>query len=185
MPPKKKCTREALIQGTLDFWRKRGTAEWNARSLAAEMGISTQPIFSSFSSMEELKEEGVKAAQELFSVQLREEIESQMWPDYKAIGMAYIHFAKKEPRLFSLLYLQDQSEENRLMGQAFFDETVNALEKRLGVEHAEAERIHFAVWSCTYGLSTMLATGFCPLDDDVVSETLTSVYQGVAKGVKK
>lgn len=182
MPPRKKYQKEELVNATLNFWRKYPFEKWNARSLAAEMGISTQPIFSAFSSMEELKVEAMAAVNALFRNRVEEEINSGKWPEYKAVGVAYVKFAREEPHLFSQMYLREQDGRSKRAQERLLEETLAGLQKQLGLKRKEALRLHLAVWGCTHGLATMLATGFCPLGEDVVRDTISLVYQSILKG---
>ena len=93
MPPKVKITKEDIIKAALDLARENGEATLNARSIAAALGCSTQPIFSNFSSMEELEEEVIKAAYEIYREFLKNEAEGGKYPQYKSFGMAYIRFS--------------------------------------------------------------------------------------------
>ena len=64
MPPKIKITKEEIIQTALELFKKEGDGAINARSIAAALGCSTQPIFSNFASMEELRSAVIAAAYE-------------------------------------------------------------------------------------------------------------------------
>ncbi|MDE6710288.1 MAG: TetR family transcriptional regulator [Oscillospiraceae bacterium] len=55
MPPKSRVEKEDIIQAAADIVRENGIAALNARAVAAKLGVSTQPIFSNYSTMEELK----------------------------------------------------------------------------------------------------------------------------------
>ena len=57
MPPRVKITKEDIIKTALELVRVGGEGAINARSIAGALGSSTQPIFSNFSSMEELEKE--------------------------------------------------------------------------------------------------------------------------------
>ena len=105
MPPKTKITKQDIIEKALDLLREGGEGAINARSIASALGCSTQPIFSNFSSMEELEESVLLAAYECYLGFLRREAESGKYPAYKSFGMAYIRFAKEERELFKLLFM--------------------------------------------------------------------------------
>ena len=66
MPPKIKITREKIIGAALSLVREVGEEGINARAIAARLDASTQPIFSNFSSMEELNLCVIEAAQEVY-----------------------------------------------------------------------------------------------------------------------
>lgn len=60
MPPKQKVTKEDIVLAAINLVRKNGVESINARSVAAEIGCSTQPIFSNYATMEELKQDIIK-----------------------------------------------------------------------------------------------------------------------------
>ena len=100
MPPKVKITKNEIINSSLELIRHNGANALNARSIAASLGCSTQPIFSNITSMEELDSAVAEAAREHYYGFLKKEAESGKYPTYKAFGMAYIRFAKEEIELF-------------------------------------------------------------------------------------
>ena len=65
MPPKVKVTKEDIITASIDMVREKGTDILNARAIAAHMGCSTQPIFSNYASMDELKQDVMNNAYDL------------------------------------------------------------------------------------------------------------------------
>ena len=55
MPPKVKITKENIIQAAMDIVRNAGADALNARNIAAKLDCSTQPIFSNFATMDQLR----------------------------------------------------------------------------------------------------------------------------------
>ena len=55
MPAIKKVSREAIVDAAVEVLRDGGFSTVNARSVAKKLGCSTQPIYSSFQNMGELK----------------------------------------------------------------------------------------------------------------------------------
>ena len=55
MPPKIKVTKEEIVATAVDLIRTNGAQAINARAIATSLNCSTQPIFSNFSNMDELK----------------------------------------------------------------------------------------------------------------------------------
>ena len=51
MPAPKKVTREDILEGALNTLRESGFASVNARSVAKNLGCSTQPIYLSYKNM--------------------------------------------------------------------------------------------------------------------------------------
>ncbi len=178
MPPKVKVTKEAIIKTALELVRINGSGALNARSIAAALGCSTQPVFSNFATMEELQEATVKAAYEQYLFFLKKEVENGKYPPYKAFGMAYIRFAKEEKELFKLLFMHDR-EGKELVPSPDFEESVQMIMSANGIERKKAELIHLEMWISVHGIGTMLATSFLSLDFELISNILTDIYQGI------
>lgn len=181
MPPKVKNTKEAISQKAMDIVRQQGTSALNARTVAAALGCSTQPIFSNFATMEELKTAVVAEAEALYQEYVRRETQSGQHPTYKAGGMAYIRFAKEEKELFKLLYMCDRSGEEIPSDAASFTQMTDIVRRNTGLDGDTANLFHLEMWAYVHGIATMFATGFLDLDWDLVSKMLTDAYQGLRK----
>lgn len=178
MPPKIKFTKEEIINTTLELVRKNGEGAVNARSIAAALGCSTQPVFSNFASMEELDGAVIAAAYELYLGFIKREIESGKYPQYKAFGMAYIRFAMEEKELFKLLFMCDR-ENGELIPTSDFDASVEIIMNATGLTKEKATLMHLEMWTFVHGIGAMLATSFVGLDWELISEMVTDVYQGI------
>ena len=188
MPPKVRITREELIAGTIAFWREKSPDEWNARSLARYLDISTQPIFSQFSGMEELKRASLGEALVFYQRFVESSMALGRWPAYKASGMAYVRFAREEPKLFRILFMRDRQEEKTVpdpVTDSVTEESLRIIAAQTGFDRAQAEMLHLEMWSCVHGIGVMFATGFLELSEEVVSRMLTDVYQGIVARMKK
>ena len=62
MPPAQKTGKDEIINAAFDIVREKGFCNLNARAIAKMLGVSTQPIFSNFKNMEDLKMEIVRKA---------------------------------------------------------------------------------------------------------------------------
>lgn len=178
MPPKIKITKEEIIQTAIELLKKEGDGAINARSIAAALGCSTQPIFSNFASMDELRSAVVAAAYESYLEFLRREAESGKYPQYKAFGMAYIRFSREEKELFKLLFMRDRSREEMSLTPDF-ENSVHLIMEANGVTYETATLMHLEMWACVHGIGTMFATSFLALDEELVSNMLSDVYQGI------
>ena len=63
MAPKNKFTREEMVAAGVELVREKGMEAVTARSIAEKLGVSTQPVFTCFSTMEEVRRE-IRAAAE-------------------------------------------------------------------------------------------------------------------------
>ena len=178
MPPKVKITKEDIIKTAVELVRREGTGALNARAIAAALSCSTQPVFSNFATMDELQQATVAAAYERYLGFIQSEVESEKYPPYKAFGIAYIRFAQEEKALFRLLFMRDRTGED-LSPSPDFEQSVQMIMQANGLPRETAMRMHLEMWACVHGIGTMLATNFLTLDDPLVSDMLTDVYQGV------
>jgi len=177
MSPKVKITREEIVNAALEMIRQGGEATVNARSIAAALGCSTQPVFSNFATMEDLRVAMTAAAYQRYLGFIQSEVESGKYPPYKASGMAYIRFAREERELFKLLFMRDRTYEDT-SPTLDFEEAVQMLASANGVTVEAARLLHLEMWACVHGIGAMLATSFLPLDEELISRMLTDVYLG-------
>lgn len=185
MPPKIRITKEDIINTAVNIVRKEGVLALNARNIASALNCSTQPVFSNFATMDELRLAVVEAADALCQEYMQHEIESGEYPAYKASGMAYIRFAKEEKELFKLLYMRDRTTETIQEETESNAQMESMVQSNTGLNGMDAKLFHLEMWSYVHGIATMIATGFLELDWDLISRMLTDSYQGLKKQYNK
>ncbi len=185
MPPKAKFTREEVIDRALDVVRKEGMKGLTARTLGRALGVSSCPIFTLFSGMEEVFEEMLARAHALYEQKLRETVESGEYPAYKGSGMGYILFAKEEKELFKLLFMRDRSRERITDGKEELRPILTALQTNLGLTEEQAYLFHLEMWVYVHGIATMIATDYLAWDMAFVSNALTDMYSGLITRFKE
>ncbi len=178
MAPKIKITKDDIINTSIELIREGGEQSLNARAIASALNCSTQPIFSNFTSMEELEKETLSAAYNIYLGFLKNEAESGEYPIYKAYGMAYIRFAKEERELFKFLFMRDRTLEDTTPALDF-RESVQIIMNANGITREKAELMHLEMWICVHGIATMIATSFLPLQWELISEITSDVYHGI------
>ena len=181
MPPRVRIQKEDIIRAGVELVRKNGASAVNARSIAAALNCSTQPVFSNFSTMEELKLAIVDAANTLYEEYISREVAEEKYPAYKASGMAYIRFAREEKELFKLLYMRDRAGEDSPEALELNDRMHQILLDGTGLQESKAMLFHLEMWAFVHGIAAMHATGFLELDWELISRMLTDEYQGVKK----
>lgn len=181
MPPKVKVTKSALIEAAISLVRDEGWDALGVRALALRAGCSTQPIFSNFESLEDLKRTVYKEIYTLYEEYTKKSMQSGEYPLYKASGMAYIAFAREEPRLFSTLFMRDGGADND-MGRNFIDDTiVPIIMKNLEIDERTANFLHLEMWAFVHGVAVMIVTSYLPLSEELVSQMLTDIYLATGK----
>ena len=181
MPPKIKVTKENIINAAVEIVRTNGDAALNARTIASVLNCSTQPVFSNFATMEDLRLTVIGKANDLCETYISKEIERKEFPAYKASGMAYIRFAKEEKELFKLLYMRDRSQEIFPEKSLTNDKMLTIVQEHTGLNDLNAQLFHLEMWAFVHGIATMFATGFLDLEWELVSKMLTDSYQGLRK----
>ena len=178
MPPKVKITREDIVNAGYALARECGADAVNARSVAKKLGCSTQPVFSNFAAMEDLKRAVIEKAEKEYAAFVRRESENSAYPPYKASGMAYINWARTEKELFKLLFMRQRNSETG-SEKALFDDATQTVARYTGLTPEEARLFHLEMWAFVHGIASMFATGFLELDEELVSRTLSDVYLGL------
>lgn len=181
MPAKVKVTKEEILQAAVELVRKQGTDAVNARTLASVLNCSTQPIFSNFTSMEELRLAIVEEADRLCQEYTQKEIADGRFPPYKASGMAYIRFAKEEKELFKLLYMRDRREETLPPTPKLNAQMETLVHNNTGLDAETGKLFHLEMWATVHGIAVMLATEFLDLEWELIGKMLTDCYQGLRK----
>lgn len=182
MPPKVKITKNDIINAAIDIIRN-GCEDLNARSIAAALSCSTQPIFSNFNTMEELWGAVINEVYRIYLRFIDNEVKSEKYPRYKSFGVGYIRFAKEEKELFKLLFMRNRDNEE-LTYSKDFEESVEIIMKANGFSREKAELVHLEMWTCVHGIGTMLATSFVNLDWETISKITSDVYLGVIERAK-
>ena len=179
MPRKTKVTKADILETAVQLVRQDGSVALNARNLAKKLNCSTQPNYSNFNSMDEVRVEVIRQAEALYDQYIRDDMGSGKYPPYKASGMAYIRFAVEERELFKLLFMRDRSKEVLPGITPDIEVLMEIIQKNVGISREKAERFHLSMWSHVHGIATMAATSYLQLDWELISLMLTEVYQGL------
>ena len=179
MPPKIKVTRMDIVDAGVELIRRDGEQALNARSIASGLNCSTQPVFSNFASMEELRAAVKEAAYALYQSYLQADMASGEYPAYKASGLAYIRFAREERELFKMLFMCDRSNESIEEDRETVRPLLELLQKLLGFSEEEAFMFHMEMWIYAHGIATMIATSYLNWDDAFISKLLSDAYEGM------
>lgn len=179
MPPKAKVGKKDVLNAALNIVRQNGAAALNARAVAGALGTSTQPIFSHYKTMEELRQDVIAAANERYQGMLQTGMTAGKYPAYKASGMAYIRFAREEKELFKLLFMRDRSREVILEDHEEIRPILDIIKKNMGLSEQEAFRFHLEMWIYVHGIATMMATSYLEMDEEFISQVLTDAFEGL------
>ena len=180
MPRKTVIHKQDIITAAIEIVRANGYENLNARAIAERLGCSTQPIFSNFRNMEDLTGNVVQRSLEIYNNFVAEEFKRPHdYPPYKTNGMAYIRFAMEEKNLFKLLFMRDRTNESSPAEESTFHDVLPLIMKATGLNREQASIFHFEIWATVHGIAVMVASSYYNADMDLISGTLTDVYQGL------
>ena len=179
MPPKIKITKQNIVDAALALVREGGEGALNARAIAARLGCSTQPIFSNYVSMEELKADVLRAAGALYQQYLDEDMAKSDVPPYKSSGLAYIRFARQERELFRLLFMRDRSGETVAEDRESIAGLLKLIQANTGLDADSAYLVHLEMWIFVHGIATMAATAYLDWDEAHINRMVSDAYQGI------
>lgn len=179
----KKITKEKILDAALKIVRQSGIAALNMRTLAKACKCSTQPIYLSFSGTEDLKAQVARAVLDIFNSYIAKEIAAGKYPEYKAVGIGYIRFAKEDKQLFKYLFMNDGMAQTGIPEESF-NNSVFMIMKNYGLYQNNAEKLHLQMWIFVHGIASMFATDYINWDWDIVSDMVTQAYKGFMKNLK-
>lgn len=185
MPPIKKFDKESIINIAYDIVKEEGMDAINARRVAATLGCSVQPIFHNFTSMEELKREVYNKIYETYQFSMRKASVSER--PYKAMGLAYIGFAKNYPEFFKIIFMQktDLNAENFILHDNYDNDVIKIGQELTGLSYEDQKKLHVKVWIFTHGIACLVATKTVDLNDSEISTLLEETVRQMIIGYKK
>jgi AcrR family transcriptional regulator len=179
MPPRAKVTKDDIVQAGLALVREEGQEALNARGVSQRLGCSTQPIFSNYGTMAELRQDIIAAADKIYQAHIAQGMQDPRYPPYKGSGMAYIDFARRERQLFKLLFMRDRTGETIREDRSSIAPILDILQKNLGLSPDEAYRFHMELWIYVHGIGVMLATNYLDWGQETTEAMLSDVYEGL------
>lgn len=187
MPPKCKFTRSEIIQAAFDIARTEGISSITARALGAKLGSSSKPIFSLFKNMEEVQTEVEKAAKALYAEYVKGGLKEN--PAFKGVGMQYIRFAMKEPKLFQLLFMSERSPKPTVANvlpviEENYPEILLSVQNSYDLQQDNAEKLYRHLWIYTHGIAVLCATNMCAFTSEEMSKMLTEVLISVLNEIQ-
>ena len=181
MPPKQRITREMILEASFVMFCQQGMEVVNARSVAKALNCSTQPIFSYFAGMDDLKTALEDKARQLFEAGIADAIVSDR-PLYNGC-MAYFRYAMSYPNLFRQLFLiKRESAPGNLqeINDVLRERAVLPLVEKIGSSAEHAEKQCVKLWAFTHGLASLAAMGLLTLSEETVEEMLSEAERNYA-----
>ncbi|MGN1340393.1 MAG: TetR/AcrR family transcriptional regulator [Oscillospiraceae bacterium] len=186
MAPRNKFTREEMTEAAVRVVRAKGIDALTAKALAGELGVSTQPVFTCFHTIEEAKSAVRTSAEHIFDEYVQAGLHTGK--PFLGFGRQYIHFAKEEPQLYRLLFLSAGDEENCCVMDAMrhSQELVReSLQQIYQIDAPTADRYFRDMWLVAHGLATLVVTGGCPYSEEEIGQILTGFSVSIFRSIKE
>ena len=179
MPAKKQVTKDRILSAALKLLKEQGYEAVNIRQLSKTLGCSTQPVYLSFSGMEELRKELVPLAVAEFEAYMKTGSGGGV---IRLYDMNYIRFAKEEPRLFCFLFMRPNAfSEIKQALLPIIERAMEELTETYHISREEADVLHDQLWMHAHGIAAMVATSFCDWDMEKAGKMLTSAKTAFTK----
>ena len=171
MPAVRRISRDAIVDAAVEVLREGGFSAVNARSVAKKLGCSTQPIYSSFQNMDELKAALRARAIALHTQRVQDSLRAHEGNDtrYSSYGMGFVKFAAEEKQLFRWLYLEGGQMEP-YQNDILLPEVLRAMEDEFGYP----EDVYYS-----YGLAILANTDHLHLTESELREAFRREFRAL------
>lgn len=169
-----------IVAAAVELVRTQGHECLTARTLAAELGCSTQPILYHFATMGEVKDAAYRAIDELHSTYLMDGLETAQDP-LMQLGLNYVRFAHDEPRLFRFLFQTDAfggQDLTSMVAAPELQEMVQVVAQSAGMDEAQARQVFLAIFVTAHGFASLVANNSLDYDEVQVAGVLEAAYVG-------
>ena len=180
MPAARRISRDEIIDAAVEVLRDGGFSTVNARSVAKKLGCSTQPIYLSFKSMDELKTALTERAIAQHTQRVRDSLRAHEGNDsrYSSYGMGFVQFAAEEKHLFRWLYL-DGEQLGPYQSDVLLQEVVAVIVDEFGYSEDVARRFHQDMIYFSYGLAILANTDHLHLNQTELREAFRREFRAL------
>lgn len=174
MPPKTKYTKAEVIKAAVSVVEENGLGSLTARSVAVKLGSSTAPVYSHFSTMDELALEVIRETQQVLL-----DYTTRPYTDrvFLNMGTGVAMFACEHSKLYKALMLEGDSYGDVV--QEFIDILEFELTKDIrfkSLSDSERRVLLRKMWTFTHGLASLICVGLIKeCSQDYIIKTLLDV----------
>lgn len=187
MPKKPIFTKKQIYKKAFDLFKSNGIEGISARNLAKALNSSPAPIYSFYSSIDELKNDLLEDAKNLFLEYIRQTPTDLIFLN---IGMGFCIFAREEKELFQTIFLRKSSKKRNEIIRKFRNIIREEMSKDVRFEKVDDQfkmNLYLDAWTYAHGLATLIATNYFEdiSDEEIKNRLLNSsgviIYQRLAE----
>lgn len=188
MAPKPKLEKQEILQAAFSLVRAEGPAQLNARQVAKALGCSTQPVFSHYANMTDLKAEVLAMAARFHAAYFADAAKKSRGEAlFLQVGIAYVDFALEEPNLFRLLFLSDgfsgQPIDSFVTGDCD-TELVGALPAFVNKASKKDKALFTDMWLYAHGIAVLAVTNQLQVTRPELQKMLRRVFRALVQNRK-
>ncbi len=172
MAPKQKITREMIIEAGFELAKKNGIDSVNSRNVAKELSCSTQPVFSQFASMEELRKSIFDYACEK---SINEILANKDKSNFLSLTTRwYLNLMRNERNLYKLIYFSSGFSPNSIIDMMLNYKSNTALLNKIQFEYSlteiQSKSILLRTFSLLHGIGSLVTFNDLEISDDEIAD---------------
>ena len=183
MPQKQRVTPEMILLAAFDVMKRDGMEGVNARSIAREAQCSTQPVFSCFSTLNDIKTEVVARAVQSYTDAIEPAFQSEQ--PLEDACRSHIHFAHENPKLFLHLFINTQLGNGILFREEkLFSKLQSAVEANEKLSPEKAKELLEMICPYAHGSAIAQATEVMSVPENIAFERLKIMLEATRAKLK-
>lgn len=178
MPPKQKITKQMVLEAGYDIARRSGMENVNSRNIAKLLSCSTQPIFSCFSTMEDLRKNVFNFTLKKFMLDGIEYVNSQKSLSFLSLSVQwYLELLRNEPHLYNLIYCSKgygiQTPDDFISKYTSNEKVLSKMQSYYEISMAECKDILLRAYALMHGIGTLVFFNDFKISDEEISDLVT------------
>ncbi len=186
MAPRQKITKDMILESGFELAKRNGIESVNSRNVAKELSCSTQPVFSQFPTMEELRKAVFDYACEKCVYEILKNKEKK---DFLSLTTRwYLNLIRNEKNLYKLIYFSSGFEHNSVIEMMLnYDsnkEMINKMQSDYSLKETQCTDILLRTFSLLHGIGSLIAFNDLQISDDeilfLIKKTVVEMVQGAS-----
>lgn len=157
--------RKDVLAAAAEVVREEGEGALSVRAVAKKLGCSTQPIYTLFRSMDELRRSLVQEARARYRNYIEEYLTRGGRSGYESYGMGFVRFAAEEKGLFRFLFLGEHASPDPYLG-----DIVGEMMRLYHIDEETALAFHADMTVFSFGLAALVNGNSDALTEEEISE---------------
>ena len=181
MPPKAKKTKKMILDAAFEIVRDQGNEALSIRAIADKLNCSTQPVMYNFTTIEDVRRETYKLADEYHTSYIMPKGDKGYDPLLE-LGMNYIKFGRDEKNLFRFLFQTNSFaglNVSDLMADPEGMDMIRMVSGGFGCSEHEAREAFFDLFVAAHGIASLLANNAMEYEEETFRRVLENTYSNL------